>query len=341
MKKLIDKAALTHELSYGEIVSLIKDNTENDYLFQTADKVREKYVGNSVHLRGLIEFSNICSQNCRYCGLQKDNGTIERYAMEEEEIYRIAKQAVQLGYKTLVLQSGESKVYSIDRLVSLIRKIKMLNVAVTLSIGEKNEAEYRALKEAGADRYLLRIETTSFSLYKKLHPDMSLTKRMTCLRFLKDIGFETGTGNLVGLPGQSDESLAEDILFFKELDADMVGLGPFIPNPDTPLKEEKAGSFEKALKIMAITRLLMPDINIPATTAMETLNPNGRIIALQSGANVVMPNVNATEYRKQYKLYPGKICLDEGAQTCRKCIEEKIKSIGRTISDSKGFRIKR
>lgn len=340
MKKLIDKAAQTHSLEYEEIVSLIKDNSFNEYLYQKADEVRKQYVGDEVHLRGLIEFSNVCKRSCKYCGLQKENKLIKRYAMTPDEIYQTAKHAVSLGYKTLVLQSGESEVYPIEKLIELIRKIKLLNVAITLSIGEKNEDEYRMLKQAGADRYLLRIETTSPSLYRKLHPEMSLLKRKACLMFLKEHGFETGTGNLVGLPGQTAESLAYDILFFKELDADMVGLGPFIPNPDTPLRDEVGGTFEKALKIMAITRLLMPDINIPATTAMETLNPNGRIIALQSGANVVMPNVNAVEYRTKYELYPNKKCVNEDADKCRNCIEAKIKSIGRTISTTKGFRIK-
>ena len=167
---------------------------------------------------------------------------------------------------------------------------------------------------------------------------MALTNRRACINFLKKCGFELGTGDLIGLPDQTDEMIAEDILFFKEINADMVGLGPFIPNPDTPLKDAPSGTFEKALKVMAITRLLLPDANIPATTAMETLNPNGRIIALQSGANVVMPNVNETSYRTKYQLYPGKICLDEGAEKCRKCIEAKILSIGRTIATSKGFR---
>jgi biotin synthase len=215
----------------------------------------------------------------------------------------------------------------------------MLNVAITLSIGEKDQKVYENFKDAGADRYLLRIETTCFRLYNKLHPKMSLNKRKACLFYLKKLGYEVGTGNLIGLPEQTDESLADDILFFQELNADMVGLGPFIPNKNTPLGNEIGGTFEKSLKIMAIVRLLMPDINIPATTAMETLNPKGRIIALQSGANVCMPNVNATDYRAKYELYPNKICIEEGAEKCRGCIENKIKSIGRTISQSYGYRI--
>ncbi|MCR5261004.1 MAG: [FeFe] hydrogenase H-cluster radical SAM maturase HydE [Candidatus Gastranaerophilales bacterium] len=340
MKTLIDKAAETHSLEYKEILALIKDNSENEYLFKKADEVRKQFVGDEVHLRGLIEFSNVCACNCQYCGLQKDNSKVERYKMTVDEIFETAKKAVENGYKTIVLQSGESKVYSIEELCDLIKRIKQLDVAVTLSIGEKNEAEYRALREAGADRYLLRIETTSFKLYRKLHPDMSLSRRMACLTFLKKIGFEIGTGDLIGLPEQTDESIAEDIMFFKEFEADMIGLGPFIPNPDTPLKNEIGGTFEKALKVMAITRLLIPDANIPATTAMETIRPDGRIIALQSGANVVMPNVNETYYRTKYELYPNKKCVNEDADKCRQCIEEKIKSIGRTIGTSQGFRVR-
>ncbi|MBQ2644207.1 [bacterium] len=339
MKNLIDKAFYTHNLSYEELIYLIKDEQFNEYLYSKADETRKIFVGDEIHLRGLIEFSNICKNNCQYCGLQKNNHKIDRYKMSIDEIYQTAKQAVIMGYKTIVLQSGESEVYSVDELCKIIRKIKLLNVAITLSIGEKNSDEYKELKEAGADRFLLRIETTSPKLYKALHPSMSLSKRMACLHYLKKIGFETGTGNLIGLPNQTDESIANDILFFKELDADMVGLGPFIPHNDTPLGNYKGGTFEKALKVMAITRLLMPNINIPATTAMETLNPNGRIIALQSGANVVMPNVNETKYRSKYEIYPNKICINDNPDKCRNCIEAKIKSIGRTISQTKGFRL--
>ena len=258
--------------------------------------------------------------------------------MTPEDIFETAKRAASLGFKTVVLQSGETQTYSIETLCEIVKKIKTLDIAVTLSIGEKNEDEYRALKEAGADRYLLRIETTSHRIYNELHPDMSLSRRKACIHFLKKIGFETGTGDLIGLPHQTNENIAEDLLFFQEIDADMVGLGPFIPHPQTPLKDEVGGTFEKALKVMALARLLLPSANIPATTAMETLNPKGRIIALQSGANVVMPNVNDTFYRDKYQLYPGKICLNDEAEKCRKCVEAKITSIGRSIATTKGFR---
>lgn len=338
MEKLINKAVKTSRLSHSEIVEILKNETCNDYLFKAADYVRKNRVGDAVHLRALIEFTNICGQNCMYCGIRRDNSLVERYAMTPEDIFETAKRAATLGFKTVVLQSGETQTYSIETLCDIIRKIKSLDIAVTLSIGEKDEAEYRALKEAGADRYLLRIETTSYKLYREMHPEMSLSRRMACIKFLKSIGFETGTGDLIGLPNQTDEHIAEDLLFFQEVDADMVGLGPFIPNPQTPLKDEVGGTFEKALKVMALARLLLPSANIPATTAMETLNPNGRIIALQSGANVVMPNVNDTSYRSKYQLYPGKICLDDGAEKCRKCVEAKILSIGRTIATTKGFR---
>ena len=243
-----------------------------------------------------------------------------------------------MGYRTIVLQSGEDDYYDTDKMVEIIREIKKFDVALTLSIGEKTYDEFKAFKGAGADRYLLRIETTDKELYKNMHPNASFENRVRCLYDFKSLGFETGTGCLVGLPNQTIESLADDILFFKELDADMIGIGPFIPHEQTPLAKAENGDFWLALKFMALTRINMPNINIPATTAMETLNPNGRIIALQSGANVVMPNVTSIEYRKKYEIYPGKICVNENPEQCRGCIEAKIKSIGRTISTEKGNR---
>ena len=221
--------------------------------------------------------------------------------------------------------------------MKLLQDIKKLDLAITLSIGERPYEEYKAFKEAGADRYLIRIETTDKELYKKMHPNMSFENRVRCLKDLKTLGYEVGTGCLVGLPEQTIESLANDILFFKEIDADMIGIGPFIPNQNTPLKDAKGGTFEMALKVMALTRILLPTINIPATTAMETLNPNGRLIALQSGANVVMPNVTEGDYRRKYEIYPGKICVGDTPAHCRGCISGKIQSIGRTVSTGYGF----
>ena len=337
MEKILSKAKNTHSLSKEELIQIISDKSINDSLFKTADEVREKYVGNEVHLRGLIEVSNICKCNCKYCGLRKDNSELERYRLSIEEAYDFAKKAKEYGYKTVVLQSGEDSYYSVERLVKLLQDIKKLDLAITLSIGERPYEEYKAFKEAGADRYLIRIETTDKELYKKMHPNMSFEIRVRCLKDLKTLGYEVGTGCLVGLPEQTIESLANDILFFKEIDADMIGIGPFIPNQNTPLKDAKGGTFEMALKVMALTRILLPTINIPATTAMETLNPNGRLIALQSGANVVMPNLTEGDYRRKYEIYPGKICVGDTPAHCRGCISGKIQSIGRTVSTDYGF----
>ena len=323
--------------SRKEIIDILKDDSKNDWLFSYADKIRKENVGNDVHLRGLIEFSNICKNSCKYCGLRKENSTIDRYRIEKDEILEIAKNAVSMGYRTIVLQSGEDAFYSTDKMIEIINVIKEFDVAVTLSIGERSFEDYKAFKQAGADRYLIRIETTNRKLYEKMHPNMDFDNRIRCLEDLKELGYEVGTGCLVGLPNQTIESLADDILFFKEIGADMIGIGPFIPHPQTPLKDTEKGSFTLALKVMALTRIMLPDINIPATTAMETLNPNGRIIALQSGANVVMPNVTSTQYRAKYEIYPNKICINDKPEKCRGCIGAKIESIGRKVATNYGF----
>ena len=327
------------EFSRNDIIEILKDDSNNDWLFSLADKTRKEYVGDEVHLRGLIEFSNICKRQCKYCGLRCEDKFIDRYRISKENIISYAEHAVNMGYKTIVLQSGEDEYYNTDLICEIIAGIKKLGVALTLSIGEKTYEEYKAFKEAGADRYLIRIETTDKTLYNQMHPNMNFDNRVRCLENLGRLGYEVGTGCLVGLPNQTIESLADDILFFKEINADMVGIGPFIPHPHTPLKDSATGSFTLALKVMALTRILLKDINIPATTAMETLNPNGRIIALQSGANVVMPNVTTTEYRAKYEIYPNKICINENPDKCKGCISAKIQSIGRSVSTSFGFRV--
>ena len=327
------------EFSRNDIIEILKDDSNNDWLFSLADKTRKEYVGDKVHLRGLIEFSNICKRQCKYCGLRCEDKFIDRYRISKENIISYAEHAVNMGYKTIVLQSGEDEYYNTDLMCEIIAGIKKLGVALTLSNGEKTYEEHKAFKEAGADRYLIRIETTDKTLYNQMHPNMDFDNRVRCLENLGRLGYEVGTGCLVGLPNQTIESLADDILFFKEINADMVGIGPFIPHPHTPLKDSATGSFTLALKVMALTRILLKDINIPATTAMETLNPNGRIIALQSGANVVMPNVTTTEYRAKYEIYPNKICINENPDKCKGCISAKIQSIGRTVSTSFGFRV--
>ena len=323
-----------------EIIDILSDNSKNDWLFKEADKVRRENVGDEIHLRALIEFSNICKRQCFYCGLRSLNKEVERYRLSKEEILHSAKKAVGLGYRTIVLQSGEDDNYYSDKLCDIIRSIKDLDVVLTLSIGEKTYEEYKAYREAGADRFLLRIETTDKDLYEKMHPNASFENRVRCLEDLKTLGYEVGTGCLVGLPNQTIESLANDILFFKEIDADMIGIGPFIPHAQTPLKDQKQGDFWLALKVMALTRINLPSINIPATTAMETIIPNGRIIALQSGANVVMPNVSDVCNRKKYEIYPNKAGVNDDEIEVRKQLEEKFAEIGRTISKEKGFRKK-
>lgn len=338
MHSLLQKVEKTHTLTHGEIVSLLTAKDPQP-LFAAADRVRKKYVGDGVHLRGLIEFSSFCKNDCLYCGLRRSNTHAQRYRLSPSQIIAMAQQAAAYGYKTVVLQSGEDGAFDADTLCHILREIKKLDVALTLSIGEKSREEYAAYRAAGADRYLLRIETTDKNLYEKLDPGMSFDNRVRCLHDLKELGYEVGSGSLVGLPGQTVESLADDLLFFKQLPVDMAGIGPFIPHPHTPLGQEKTdGHFELSLKMMALMRLLLPDINIPATTAMETLHPQGRLRALQCGANVVMPNVTEGDYRKQYELYPGKICTGESAAQCRGCIQAKIESIGRFVAPGKGFR---
>lgn len=332
MREVIEKAKLTHNLSKDELVRILADDKFDAELFRAADEVRKKYVGDEVHLRALIEFSNYCRCNCAYCGIRAENSHVERYRLDKDKILELAKHAVDFGYRTIVMQSGEDLFFKADYLAEIIREIKKLDVAVTLSLGERSFEEYKILKDAGADRFLLRIETTDKDLYQKMHPKAVFENRKRCLYDLKKLGFETGTGCLVGLPEQTVKSLADDILFFKELDADMIGIGPLIPHQETPLKDVPCGEFTKALKVMALTRLLLPDINIPATTAMETLNLNGRIIALQSGANVVMPNVTSDDVRGKYEIYPNKVGVNYTE------LSERLSKIGRSVSKKKGYR---
>jgi biotin synthase len=335
---LIEKAERTNRLDREDIVALLCRGECNEELFAAADRVRRKYLGDEVHLRGLIEFSNLCRCNCLYCGLRRDNRVLERYRLDPATIIGYAEKAAACGYKTVVLQSGEGEMYSLAEMQHIIGSIKALDVAVALSIGEKTLDQLRAYREAGADRYLLRIETTDRRLYGEMHPGMSFENRVRCLRDLRDLEYEVGTGCLIGLPGQTPGSLADDILFFKSLDADMTGVGPFIPNPDTPLGSACGGTLEASMKVMAVTRLLMPDINIPATTAMEVLDTEGRIGALQKGANVVMPSVTHEDYRGLYALYPGKACLSEPSYCCKDRITHSIENIGRRVALGHGFR---
>ncbi len=334
---ILTRALRGEDLSNAEITALLSLQDPAP-LFAAADQVRRRFVGDEVYLRALIEFSNYCKNDCAYCGIRRSNSKAERYRLSPSQIIQTAQNAAGYGYKTVVLQSGEDGWFDTDTLCHIVREIKKSGLALTLSIGEKTREEYAALRRAGADRYLLRIETTDKILYERLDPGMSWDNRVRCLYNLKELGYEVGSGSLVGLPGQTLQSLANDLLFFKSLPVDMAGIGPFIPHPHTPLADESAaGHFELSLKMMAVMRLLLPDINIPATTAMETLHPQGRILALQSGANVVMPNATEGEFRAKYELYPGKICTADTPEKCRGCIENRIESIGRTVNGSFGF----
>ncbi len=338
MEDIISKIKSKNVLDKNEIIAVLSDNSINAELFSAADDVRKANVGDAVHLRGLIEFSNFCKCSCKYCGIRCENKKIQRFRLDILRILDCAKKAVDCGYKTVVLQSGEDVFYDVEKMADIISGLKKLKLAVTLSLGEKSFEEYSAYRAAGADRYLLRIETTNRRLYEKMHPNMSFDNRLRCLNDIKKLGYEVGTGCLVGLPEQDISSLADDILFFKKIGADMVGIGPFIPHFDTPLSSADKGDFLLSLKVMALTRLLLPDINIPATTAMETIMQNGRLIALQTGANVVMPNIVDGEQKKQYEIYPNKFDVAKSVAEYRFELTEQLKSINRSISENFGFR---
>lgn len=332
------------ELSKEEIIRLLslEDEESLSMLFKKADAVRKKYVGDEVHLRGLIEFSNYCARNCNYCGIRRGNKKVGRYRMEPEEIIETAVDAEKSGYKTVVLQSGEDGYYTVDKLVCMLRKIKIYtDLAVTLSIGERSKDEYEQMHEAGADRFLLRFETSNRELYANLHPDSKYDNRMQALKWLKEAGFQVGSGIMIGLPGQTVEDLSEDILKFKELELDMIGMGPYICHPGTPLAGSNNGTVGMTFKVIAVTRIVTRNTHIPATTALATLRPeDGREKALQLGANVMMPNVTPVKYRRFYELYPDKVCISEDAVDCRKCIGERLKRIGRSISTEHGHSLK-
>ncbi len=326
-----------------EIAGRLKDNGELETaeLFKEADSVRKKYAGSQVHLRGIIEFSNYCRRDCLYCGLRAGNRHATRYRMSPEEIISCAGTAAALKIPTVVLQSGEDAHYSTDDLCRIVASIKKLGLAVTLSVGERPYEAYRSLKEAGCDRYLLRFETSDEALYERLRPGRKLKDRINCLEHLKKLDYQTGSGIMIGLPGQTPESIAGDILLFKSLELDMIGVGPFLPHPRTPLSGEKTAALESVLKVIALTRIITKDTHIPATTAVGTMDSRGRQRALACGANIIMPNITPAEYRRFYEIYPDKICVDEDAFKCRGCVEKMIKSAGRQIGEGFGHSLKR
>ncbi len=337
-RALIEKAETAHQLTEEELVALLSASGAETELAAAADRVRCATVGDEVHLRGLIEFSSYCRQNCLYCGLRRDNKKAQRYRLTRPEIVALAEKAQAAGYPTVVMQSGEDAWFTAERLADIVREVKRLGLTVTLSVGERTTDEYRILREAGTDRFLLRIETTDREIYERLDPGMSFENRLRCLADLKKLGYEVGTGCLVGLPGQTAETLARDILFFQKIDADMVGIGPLVPNGDTPLGNEPPGDMRLVRRMVSAIRLLLPEANIPATTAMETLQPGARELMLRSGANVMMPNVTEGEARQKYALYPGKACVADTPEHCRACMEGRIRAMGRTVGKGAGGR---
>lgn len=296
-------------LTEDEIVRLLSltEPEEREALFRAADAVRKACVGDEIFLRGIIEFSGHCVRNCHYCGLRAQNRDITRYRISDDEIVARAKVLEEKLCTTVVLQSGEDPFYDRDRLCSIIRRItNETSLAITLSVGERSFDDYRAFKEAGADRYLLRHETSNPRLYRQFHPGFEPEDRIRCLKWLKELGYEVGSGCIIGLPGQTVEDLARDVLFIKNLDIDMIGIGPFIPHPGTPLKNTPQGDTDMVLKMLAVLRLMTRDTNIPATTALGVIDPVARRKAFLAGANVFMPNFTPDPYTALYEIYPGK-----------------------------------
>lgn len=343
IRELIDRLYLNNELNREELLMLLNDITEDDiaYLQDKAVQMRTKLYGNKVFMRGLIEFTNYCARDCIYCGIRKSNRSADRYRLTKEQVLECCQVGYDLGYRTFVLQGGEDPYYTDDRVIDMIKSIKAIypDCAITLSIGEKSYESYKMFYDAGADRYLLRHETNSRHLYEALHPNMSYDNRIRCLKDLKAIGFQVGAGFMVGLPGQTNEDFVNDLLFLKELNPEMVGIGPFISQKDTPLSEEKSGTAEKTCILLSIIRLLLPEALLPATTALGSIDKKGRELGLKSGANVVMPNLSPTNVRDKYALYDGKICTGDEAAHCRHCIEGRIRSVGFEVDMSRGDHI--
>lgn len=314
MRDLINKLYQEQTLSKSNLITLIKNMNDEDrqYLYEKAYKVRYGNYSNSVYARGLIEFSNYCKNDCMYCGISTHNKDIKRYHMTKEEIITTAEIGYALGFRTFVMQGGEDTSFTDEVFADIIKSIKSAfsDVAITLSIGERSKSSYQMLYDAGADRFLIRHETINKKLYESLHPKMSFDKRIQALYDLKDIGYQIGTGFMVGVPGQTIEDLADDLLFIKELDSHMIGIGPFIPHKNTPLKDEPSGSAELTYTLIAILRLMLPKSLIPSTTSLATLHTNNRYRGFKVGANVVMPNLTPYDYKEKYQLYDGKKITD-------------------------------
>lgn len=339
MEQLIETLRTQRALSDKELTALITRESDDKDLFAAADAVRREHYGTDVFLRGLIEFTNVCQNDCYYCGIRKSNAQAQRYRLTQEQILHSCENGYRMGFRTFVLQGGEDPRNTDAWVCSMVDKIKTAHpdCAVTLSIGEQSRASYQAYFDAGADRYLLRHETASEAHYRKLHPEeMSLANRKRCLFDLKEIGYQVGAGFMVGSPWQTPKELVADLRFLQQLQPDMIGIGPFIPHHETPFADKQSGTLELTLRMLSILRLLFPYVLLPATTALGTISPIGRELGLKAGANVMMPNLTPTDARKHYDLYDNKICMDEEAAKCRLCQEGRVRSVGYQIVSDRG-----
>lgn len=335
---VVDDIEAKRNITKDELQYLL-DGNEGDYLRQRAVAVRQAVYGKEVFIRGLIEFTNFCKNNCYYCGIRRDNRQAARYRLTAEEILDCCREGYRLGFRTFVLQGGEDEYFTDERMCRIISSIKERHpdCALTLSIGEKEEESYRRYFEAGADRYLLRHETADEAHYRKLHPaEMSLRHRKDCLYALKKIGYQVGAGFMTGSPGQTVDTLYEDLQFLRELNPHMVGIGPFIAQHDTPFGHEPGGTAALTLTLLSVIRLLLPQVLLPATTALGTIDPIGREKGLKAGANVVMPNLSPKAVRKKYALYDAKICTGEEAAECIVCLKNRVKNAGYEIVCDRG-----
>lgn len=341
MTELVEKLYSGQNLTDSELAALIETDDEavSDLLKKRADEVRRREYGDKVFLRGLIEISSYCKNDCLYCGIRRSNKDADRYRLSHNEILSCCENGYELGFRTFVLQGGEDSFFTDEVMCGIIADIrkKFPDCAITLSLGERSRESCRLMKDAGADRYLLRHETASQELYSKLHPaEMSLENRKDCLFTLRELGYQVGSGFMVGAPYQTTENLVADLRFLQELRPHMIGIGPFVPHHKTPFADAEGGTLELTLRLLGILRLMFPKVLLPATTALGTISPIGRELGLQTGCNVVMPNLSPVKVRKKYDLYDNKICTGEEAAECRGCLQRRIESVGFRISAERG-----
>lgn len=337
---LIEKLNQTHALTKGEALQLIREGAEyKDKLFVLAQQTAQQSFGRNIFVRGLIEFTNYCKNDCYYCGIRRSNKNTARYRLTRDEILECCRAGYALGFRTFVLQGGEDYTYSDEDIAAIVHAIKQQHpdCAVTLSIGERSSETYKLWKKAGADRYLLRHETADFNHYAKLHPpELSAESRQNCLYTLKELGYQAGAGFMLGSPYQTAENLADDLMFLQKLRPQMIGIGPFIPHHDTPFRDESAGSVELTLVLLAILRLLFPHVLLPATTALGTLCPGGRVLGIKAGANVIMPNLSPQNVRGKYLLYDNKLHSGAEAAEALELLKQEVAGIGYKIVAARG-----